>query len=312
MLGAPFGHNLNRRDSDRPSLVSQATTSTIAPSYAPSQPSGPLTPAAVHAHIHDMSHKRIATLEYLRKVHEGHVFYFNTLHYSPSHLSHLPSLNASKLGRRATNYVLLGTSIPPALDLAANNPLEYLRLLAAVLAEFDTYQSLHNHETSSNALSRGRMGAMFKSGMRGVKGRRTSGATDTLIPSESVLSADSNTAALDNMALPPTPSHHHHHHHHHHPEFTYLQTPNLPFDPEFNMAFSTLADILIDAYAGVIQLLPGPETVSGAIAEAFAKADKILRKILVQTVIQEFGENTRKEIKSEVGGLGKVVLSGLM
>lgn len=309
MLGAPFGANITRRDSERPSLVSQNTTSTLAPSYAPSQVStgAPVTPAAFLAHIHEISNKRIATLEYLRKVHEGQAFYFNTLHYSPSHLSHLPSLHPAKLGRRATNYLFLGTSIPAALDMAAGSPLEYLRLLFAVLSEYETYQSLNSPDSSSNALSRGRMGAMFKSGMRGVKGRRSSAATDILpLPSDAA-----SSDPLDNMPLPPS-SAHHHHHHHNHPEFLYLHTPNLPFDPEFHTSFATLMDVLIDAYTGVIQLLHSPEIMNAAVADAFAKADKITRKILVQSVLQEFGENTRKEIKGEVSGLGKVVLSGLM
>ncbi|GAB7348041.1 hypothetical protein MBLNU459_g6078t1 [Dothideomycetes sp. NU459] len=306
MLGAPFGHGLNRKDSERPSLVSQNTNTSVAPSHAPTQSGGLLTPAAVLTHIHELSHKRIATLEYLRKLHEGNVFYFNTLSYSTSNLAHMPALHPARLGRRATNYVLLGTSIPPALDLAANNPLEYLRTLAALLAEYETYQSLNNPDTSAG-LSRGRMGAMFKSGMRGVKGRRSSAAA------ESLMSIDNDSSAtLDSMPLPPTSSHHHHHHHHHNHEFTYLQTPTLPFDPEFNTSFATLTDILIDTYGGVLQLLPSPEAVAPGVGEAFGKADKILRKILVQSIVQEFGDVTRKEIKSEVGGLGKVVLSGLM
>lgn len=144
---------------------------------------------------------------------------------------------------------------------------------------------------------------MFKSGMRGVKGRRSSAATDIMpLPSDAA-----SSDPLDNMPLPPSSSHHHNH-----PEFLYLHTPNLPFDPEFHTSFATLTDVLVDAYTGVIQLLNSPETMNAAVADAFAKADKLTRKILVQSVVQEFGETTRKEIKGEVSGLGKVVLSGLM
>lgn len=210
----------------------------------------------------------------------------------------------SKLGRRATNYLLLGTSIPPLLDLNAGNPLEYLRVLYAVLAEFETFQNLNSEGGAGG--TRGRMGQMFKSGMRGYRtGRRSSAATEAMFMNEE---SNSSSLALDAMPLPPPMASYGHHHQ----EFVHLQTPNLPFDPDFSTSFATLTDILIDTYDGVLQMLPGPEACNPAINEAFVKADKILRKILVQNVVSEFGETTRKEVRSEVAGVGKVVLSGLM
>ncbi|KAG9876971.1 hypothetical protein KCU98_g21945, partial [Aureobasidium melanogenum] len=200
MLATPFSHGLKRSETDRPSLSSYATNGSslnLIPSNTAQVPQTSLVPipAALLTHIHATCRKRIATLEYLRKVHEGHIYYFNTLLYTPSNLSQLPSMQYSKLGRRASNYVLLGTSIPPLLDLNADNPLEYLRSLAALLSEYDTYQQLNSPEASVGA--RGRMGAMFKSGMRGVKGRRSSSAAiETL--SESVESAQ-----LDSLPMPP-------------------------------------------------------------------------------------------------------------
>ncbi|KAG9652135.1 hypothetical protein KCU95_g13042, partial [Aureobasidium melanogenum] len=302
MLATPFSHGLKRSETDRPSLSSYATNGSslnLIPSNTTQVPQTSLVPipAALLTHIHATCRKRIATLEYLRKVHEGHIYYFNTLLYTPSNLSQLPSMQYSKLGRRASNYVLLGTSIPPLLDLNADNPLEYLRSLAALLSEYDTYQQLNNPEASVGA--RGRMGAMFKSGMRGVKGRRSSSAAiETL--SESVESAQ-----LDSLPMPPISSGNL-------PEFTHLQTPSLPFDPDFHTAFATLADILIDTYSGIVQLLPNAESVGPGVGEAFGKADKILRKVLVQNATQELGDTTRREVRSEIGGLSRLVLGGLM
>ncbi|KAH0268472.1 hypothetical protein KCU91_g9381, partial [Aureobasidium melanogenum] len=302
MLAIPFGHGLKRSETDRPSLGSYATNGSslnLIPSNTIQVPQTSLVPipAALLTHIHATCRKRIATLEYLRKVHEGHIYYFNTLLYTPANLSQLPSMQYSKLGRRASNYVLLGASIPPLLDLNADNPLEYLRSLAALLSEYDTYQQLNNPEASVGA--RGRMGAMFKSGMRGVKGRRSSSAAiETL--SESVESAQ-----LDSLPMPPISSGNL-------PEFTHLQTPSLPFDPDFHTAFATLADILIDTYSGIVQLLPNAESVGPGVGEAFGKADKILRKVLVQNATQELGDTTRREVRSEIGGLSRLVLAGLM
>ncbi|KAI4737323.1 hypothetical protein E4T50_12181 [Aureobasidium sp. EXF-12298] len=301
MLATPFSHGLKRAETDRPSLSSYATNNSslnLIPSNTPIPQANLIhVPAALLNHIHATCRKRIATLEYLRKVHEGHIYYFNTLLYTPSNLNQLPSMHYSKLGRRASNYLLLGTSIPPLLDMNSDNPLDYLRSLAALLSEYDTYQQLNNPDASVGA--RGRMGAMFKSGMRGVKGRRSSSvAIESL--SESVESAQ-----LDFIPLPPISSGNL-------PEFTYLQTPSLPFDPDFHTAFATLADILIDTYSGVVQLLPNAEAIGPGVGEAFGKADKILRKVLVQNATQELGDTTRREVRTEIGGLSRLVLGGLM
>lgn len=189
-----------------------------------------------------------------------------------------------------------------------SNPFEYLRALLLVLTEFDTFQ---NSEPSTSG-TRGRMGQMFKSGMRGVRtGRRSSAVENIYIDQDN----SASTTALDAVPVPTIPSSYGHqvnHVHHHNQDFAYLQTPSLPFEPDFSTSFATLTDILADTYDGLMQLLSGPEVCTPMLNEAFTKADKMVRKILVSNVMQEFGDNTRKEVKSEVAGLGKVVLNGLM
>lgn len=162
------------------------------------------------------------------------------------------------------------------------------------------------------SLTRTRMGAMFKSGMSGMrsaKGRRASTADHSLAEQmASQNGSSSNLSGLasiaDSMPLPPVSSGSH--------DFQYLQLPSLPFDPDFGTSFSTLTDILMEAYNGLMTLIPGPEACVPGVAEAFAKADKQMRKVMLGGVVNEFGDNTRKEVKAEVGGLGKLVLSGLM
>lgn len=149
---------------------------------------------------------------------------------------------------------------------------------------------------------------MFKSGMRNVKSRRSSTATDSLISdmsfNGSTSTLQSTSTIAENAPLPPIFSAGH--------EFQYLQTPSLPFDPDFGTSFGTLTDVLIDAYTALLTMLPTPEACGPGIAEAFHKADKGLRKVLLNGTVNEFGENTRKEARAEVGGLGKLVLGGLM
>ncbi|KAF2150608.1 hypothetical protein K461DRAFT_323015 [Myriangium duriaei CBS 260.36] len=267
------------------------------------------SPVAIYNHIHDTTNKRMATLEYLRKVHEGQVYYFSTVSYNSSNLSSLPSLNPTKLGRRATNYLLLGTSMTPLLEFYASSPLDYLRALASLLAEFDTYSQLSLNESGGMSFTKNRMGAMFKSGMRNVKGRRTSTVPE--ISSEQLTSNGSSTnlssglaSFAESMPMPPVSNVGH--------DFQYLQLPSLPFDPDFGASFSTLTDILMEAYSGLLTLLSSPEACVPGVAEAFAKADKQMKKVMLGGIVNEFGESTRIQAKTEVGGLGKLVLSGLM
>lgn len=281
-------------------------------SHEADSPTSNISPRAAHAHIVDTTNKRLATLEYMRKVYDSDVYYFNTISHNQSQLSSLPSLTAGRVGRRATNYLLLGTSIPPLLALHAHNPLEYLRALTNLINEFDTYCSLSSEPSNS---SRGRVGQMLKSGMRGVKSRRTSGAADSIM-SPDALSLNGSSMTLANPPLSPlditSPTTAHHVINTAGHEFNYLQTPNLPFDPDFNTSFATLIDVLSDTYGDLMTLLAPPDSCTVAVVEAYAKADKALRKTLINSMTNEMAESARKETKVEVGGLGKMVLSGLI
>jgi hypothetical protein len=101
--------------------------------------------------------------------------------------------------------------------------------------------------------------------------------------------------------------------------YTHLQTPSLPFDPDFFSTFATLCDVLIDCYTKILGMLATPDSVNSAgngvpslVGDLFAKADARVRKIILAGVVREFEESCRAGLKSEVGGVGKVVLGGLM
>lgn len=326
MLAAPAVPK--RAPPDRPALPTQASFSRdISTSHGAAAPSLHLQPVSsipagaahspqmIYQQIHETSTKRIATIDYLRKVHEGNIFYFGTWHYSPTALHSIPSMHPLKLGRRANNYLVLGYSLPALLDLNANSPLEYLKALSSLLHEFETYQSLSGFDASGNSISKGRMGAMFKSGMglgnRSSKARRASTATDSIsitTPSPDYLglpkSATEATSPQDFAPSPINPAAGH--------DFQYLITPHLPFDMDFNTTYATLCDTLVDTYGKLMDLVYSPEVCGQAVGEAFGKADKAIRKILVSNVVREFEDSTRANVKGEVAGLGKLVLGGLM
>ncbi|EON62880.1 hypothetical protein W97_02105 [Coniosporium apollinis CBS 100218] len=302
-------------------------------------------PYAVFQHIHDTASKRIATLDYLRKVHEGHTYYLNTLHLPPSTLHTLPTYTPRKLAKRATHYLHLGFSLPTVLDLNSASATEYLRALNALLLEYETYQSIHGADGQASSLSRGKVAGMFKRATHAAastKARRTSSAADAFHPQGSSGEAadasrpstgslggpgagPASTTASFASALPSgedelLPGE----------EYSFLLTPSLPFEPDFFETFATLCDVLIDCYTRILQLLPTPEALAeegrraggggggiaggggGAVGDLFAKADARIRKTIVAGIVREFEGASREGIRVEVASVGKVVLGGLV
>ncbi|KAF5025557.1 hypothetical protein F66182_2365 [Fusarium sp. NRRL 66182] len=260
----------------------------------------------MHHHITELANKRISTLEYLRKAHEGRVYWFKTYLFEKPDLHRMPSLDARKLGRKATNHLLLGLSLPTIVDLYSSTSIEFLRSLNSLLSEFDSFQQLHGDSSTAATLTRARLPSMFR--RQGGKSRRSTSGADmhTMVdemasmpaaggPAPSVM----NFAASETDLLPGE-------------EYTFLLTPSLPFDPDYFETFATLCDVLIDCYSRFLALVPSPRECSAPVAELFTKADSRVRKIIVQGVVREFEDQTRSHVKTEVASIGKVVLGGLM
>ncbi|KAH7325703.1 hypothetical protein B0I35DRAFT_421015, partial [Stachybotrys elegans] len=284
------------------------TTTSSSGYFPPEQTlSAPYEANMLFNHITEVANKRISTLDYLRKAHEGRVYWFNTYLFDKPDLNRMPYFDPRKLARKATNHLLLGLSLPTISDLYSSTPLEFLRCLNALLSEFDNFQQLHGE--SSASLARARLPNMFR--RPGVKSRRSTSASDMSngddAPSSAALGSGSlgsttpsvmTFAASESDLLPGE-------------EYVYLLTPSLPFEPDFFETFATLCDVLIDTYTKFLQLVPTPRDCSPPVAELFSKADARVRRILVQAVVKEFEDHSRSSAKSEVASIGKVVLGGL-
>ncbi|KAF3058171.1 hypothetical protein GL218_05264 [Daldinia childiae] len=244
--------------------------------------------------------------------HEGRIYWFNTLLFDKPDLARMPYFDSRKLAYRATNYLLLGLSLPAVMDLNSGTPLEFLRSLNTLLAEFESYQQIHTENgVNTSSLSRARIPNMFRRGPGG-RGRRQSGAND--LYTETSNSSLASGSAVNSMPtsvinfglggegndLVPGE------------EYTHLLTPNLPFDPDFFETFATLCDVLIDCYSRLMSLLPTAKDCTPIIAELFTKADAKVRKIIIQGVVKEFEDSSRTGLKQEIASVGKVVLGGLI
>lgn len=255
------------------------------------------------------------------------MYWFNTVLFDKADLSKLPHSEQRKLGRRATNYLLLGYSLPTVLDLHSQTPVDYLRALNGLLVDFESFQSFHSPDGStSSSLSRARIPQMFKrathaAGGKGRRGSTATGGASNVDPANASVDPDSATSLASISAGGSD-----------HDvtggyissggvaggssswgkDYAYLLTPSLPFDPDFHETFATLCDVLIDCYAKLMTLLTGPDACGPSVGDWFAKADSRIRKSIVAGFVREFEDASRVGTKSEIAGLNKVILGGLM
>ncbi|OQE36028.1 hypothetical protein PENCOP_c012G08806 [Penicillium coprophilum] len=319
MIPSTFAPSISRRDTAKSGGGFEGTYGIPPPVISGGGLLGPQSAGAIYQHIHEMATKRIATLDYLRKAHEGRVYWFNTVHFSRADIARLPYFEARKLSRRAINYLLLGLSLPTILDVNST-PLEYVRALNALLLEFETFQQVHPPDgSSSSSLARARIPQMFKRAAHaGTKTRRASSANEIGLPMQSSDPSDlkstagnlgsASSAAASVTSFPLTessdllPGE----------EYTYLLTPSLPFEPDFFETFATLCDVLIDTYSRLTSLVASPAVCTVALGEMFSKADARLRKIMVAGAVREFEDASRNNVKNELAGVSRVVLGGLL
>lgn len=239
------------------------------------------------------------------------------MHFSRSDIGRLPYFEPRKLSRRAINYLLLGLSLPPILDVNSTAS-EYLRALNALLLEFEAFQQVHPPDgSSSSSLARARIPQMFKRAAHaGTKTRRGSSANEIGLPMQSSDPSDLKSTAVNitpsataaTVSFPHTessdllPGE----------EYNYLLTPSLPFEPDFFETFATLCEVLIDCYSRLTTLISTPSVCTVALGEMFTKADAKLRKIMVAGAVRELEEASRNNVKQEIAGVSRVILGGLL
>ena len=209
---------------------------------------------------------------------------------------------------------MLGVSIPALLDPNSNALMEYLRMFHALLSEFESYQSAHPPDGSTtSSLPKVRVPQVFK---RAAGAARRSGAADSWMSqgSQDISEGRSFSGGLGSMApLTPTSSL---------PgterellpgeEYNFLLTPSLPFEPDYFETFATLCDVLIDCYTRIMTLASPPEVCSPAVADLFSKVDGRVKKLLIAGIVRDLEDASKQGVRSEMAGVGKVVLGGLM
>ena len=305
----------------------------------PTSPNG-----LTYATLHEACTKRIATLDYLRRAHEGRVYFFNLILTPRSDLQKLVYPDAKKLQKKAANFFTLGNSLPGILDVGTNNPMDYLKAFNAVLMEYEAHLnhpparqqttrahsssvSHHHHHHHHSSTSSGSTSTLRNMSLpkffRNHTPKPRRGSTATSGPDLSLertrSSSNSGDAPIMNISAPtpagddsgaslpslPLPSSTAE-------EFSYLLTPPLPFDLDYFEVFSTLCDVLIDVYSRVLMLVSSSALCPPHVGDQFLKADQKIRRLVVLATVREWEDSVRAGVRREIGGVGREVLGGML
>ncbi|KAL1930497.1 hypothetical protein VTP01DRAFT_10659 [Rhizomucor pusillus] len=107
---------------------------------------------SIHEYLNELVSKRVATLKYLRKAHEGNTHWFNTILLSKNDLANLyPN---SRMQRRTCNFYTLGISLGALLDIT--NAPDYVKALTQLLSEFEYYTNDSSRQKMKNIFRKAR------------------------------------------------------------------------------------------------------------------------------------------------------------
>ncbi|KAG1473513.1 hypothetical protein G6F56_000915 [Rhizopus delemar] len=106
------------------------------PIYSPTNGSinSPNQPG-LYEYLSELVSKRVATIKYIRKAHEGNTHWFNTILLATENLQTMYS--NSKMVKRTYNFYALGLSLGAILDIT--NPLDYIKALNQIMNEFERH-----------------------------------------------------------------------------------------------------------------------------------------------------------------------------
>ncbi|KAI9280434.1 hypothetical protein BY458DRAFT_500676 [Sporodiniella umbellata] len=106
------------------------------PIYSPTNGSvsSPNQPG-LYEYLSELVSKRVATIKYIRKAHEGNTHWFNTILLTTENLQTIYS--NSKVVKRTYNFYALGLSLGAILDIT--NPLDYIKALNQIMNEFERH-----------------------------------------------------------------------------------------------------------------------------------------------------------------------------
>ncbi|CAN6638304.1 hypothetical protein TRVA0_017S00254 [Trichomonascus vanleenenianus] len=280
------------------------------------------------AGIQDIVEKRVASLEYLRKVHGGTICWLNTVQIAKKDFDGLywddhrqqPPLNA-------LHFFYLGGSIPSIYGHDGQTLTEYLKAFLNVLKEYEILIG-SNESTPKNKIA-GVGRRLFKSRLKSADHSAAYGSMITSSSSVSIITSNDMKAKSTALSL----SHHHNNLHNSSPasqqshlsplssnaalppsiqvagghEFSYLAVYHLPFIPDVYETFLSLCEALIDAYKHIRDFIrAGP--VHHDSYELLLKVDDKLRKYVISPTVKDIDALSRSLIYEETTKLDGLLI----
>ncbi|CAO0796183.1 unnamed protein product [Mucor circinelloides] len=120
---------------------------TSSPLYPPSvnNTNNQLHPG-LYEYLAELVSKRVATIKYIRKAHEGNTHWFNTILLTRDNLTSMyPN---SKMTKRTNHFYALGLSLGAILDIT--NPVDYIKALSQIMTEFERHTSDDSKQKMKN------------------------------------------------------------------------------------------------------------------------------------------------------------------
>ncbi|RCI04497.1 hypothetical protein CU098_008823 [Rhizopus stolonifer] len=116
------------------------------PLYPPSSATATQQPPGLYEYLAELVSKRVATLNYIRKTHEGTTHWFNTILLTKENLVNMyPN---SKMAKRTYNFYALGLSLGAILDIT--NPVDYIKALNQIMNEFERHTNEEPNKKMKN------------------------------------------------------------------------------------------------------------------------------------------------------------------
>ena len=239
------------------------------------------------------------------------MYWINTAHFEKREMSKLPYFDPLKLARRANNFMVLLISIPAVLEPNKHSIFEYLKMLSSLLNEFEAYQALHPVDGSAGGSMLSRVpGGKF---LRKATGPPRRGSAVDWMGTAGTEFMDARSFSGPAAAPGGTPTSPY-------PgterdaaagkEFHLLLTPHLPFDTDYYETFATLCETFIECYRNIADKA-SPESSTSGFQDLVQRVDGKIREIVIRGLVKELEDVSKAKMRSELAGVGKVVLAGI-
>uniref|UniRef100_A0A060T977 ARAD1C41712p n=1 Tax=Blastobotrys adeninivorans TaxID=409370 RepID=A0A060T977_BLAAD len=258
--------------------------------------------------VQEIIERRLASFDYLQRVHGGTICWLNTVHLSrrdfdsfnwATERSVVNAAAAAPLN--SLHYFYLGGSLQSILDMDFTSLSDYLRALHTLMKEYETLIGAMDSPPKNkiagvgrrlfrSRMKSGEFSPMGHSGPSSPTESRPRPKSQSLHPQQSTVSSISSTGSEKNYR-----------------DFIYLKVFHLPFVPDVYETFLSLCETLTSVYRKLWHLV-GSGPVSPEHHEIICKIDDKIRRHLINPTIKDVDALSRNVIYEETTRLDSLLI----